>query len=469
MSTSRPARVTKQKTAKQSRTTVNPVGHPSVFSAGDKLSDNLNPSSLFAQDTSRTTGGIEQPSALDFNLSSSSASDASHTSGSKDHPSALELSLSSMDDSSSMEKEVGQTSCISQQQQCSKKESEPSKATDDVVIAYVHQLSPSKRNKKDTLYYSTLLLQTSENGCQDALLYSKQKHKLLSDSQKSHTPVKIQRFTHTSDGKKLIINDITKISVPDQTEYSFQYSVDTVATSPILSVAQILNSSSDWDKVTICGKIVHMCDQELAGRNKLRLARATFADTTGTIAIDLWEENIAVIKIGTVYRIAPIQVRVWNEAKKLSTMRSSVVTPVTDTTISQLQIPEEQLKSGNETVTATVANIHTIEKVERFIACFNCAKRILQGTSSNVVHCDWCGHTMRISNCSQYVCAKLVLYVNDRQIHLTAFQDVLSNVIKGDFAKFSEAEIAEMLLLLNNITVAYNANSRVVKELKAVC
>lgn len=118
MSTSRRARVTKQKTAKQSRTTVNPVGHPSVFSAGDKLSDNLNPSSLFAQDTSRTTSGIEQPSALDFNLSSSSASDASHTSGSKDHPSALELSLSSMDDSSSMEKEVGQTSCISQQQQC---------------------------------------------------------------------------------------------------------------------------------------------------------------------------------------------------------------------------------------------------------------------------------------------------------------------------------------------------------------
>ena len=467
MSTSRPARVnTKQKTAKQSRTTVNPVGHPSVFSAGDILSDNLNPSSLFAQDTSRTT---RQPSALDFNLSSSSASDASHTSGSKDHPSALELSLSSMDDSSSMEKEVRQTSCISQQQQCSKKESEPSKATDDVVIAYVHQLSPSKRNKKDTLYYSTLLLQTSENGCQDALLYSKQKHKLLSDSQKSHTLVKIQRFMHTSDGKKLIINDITKISVPDQTEYSFQYSVDTVATSPILSVAQILNSSSDWDKVTIYGKIVHVCDQELAGQNKLRLARATFADSTGTIAIDLWEENFAVIKIGTVYRIAPIQVRVWNEAKKLSTMCSSVVTPVTDTTISQLQIPEEQLKSGNETVTVTVANIHTIEKVERFIACFNCAKRILQGTSSNVVHCDWCGHTMRISNCSQYVCAKLVLYLNDRQIHLTAFQDVLSNVIKGDFAKFSEAEIAEMLLLLNNITVAYNANSRVVKELKAVC
>lgn len=93
---------------------------------------------MFAQDTSRTTGSIEQPSALDFSLSSSSVSDASHTSGSKDYPSALDLSPSSMNDSSSMEKEVGQTSCISQQQQCSKKESEPSKATDDVVIAYIN-------------------------------------------------------------------------------------------------------------------------------------------------------------------------------------------------------------------------------------------------------------------------------------------------------------------------------------------
>ena len=257
-------------------------------------------------------------------------------------------------------------------------------------FAYVHQLSPSKLNKKDTLYYSTLLLQTSENEGQDALLYSKQKHKLLSDSQKSYTLVKIQRFTHTSDGKTLIINDITKISVPDQNEYSYmyQYSDDTVATSPILSVAQNLNSSTDWDKVAICGKIVHMCDQELAGRNKLRLARATLADTTGTIAIDLWDENNAMNKIGTVYRIAPIQVRVWNEAKKLSTMRSSVIIPVTDTTISQLQIPEEQMKSENEAVPVTVPNIPTIEKVERFMACFNCTKRILQGTTSKIVHCD---------------------------------------------------------------------------------
>jgi len=84
-----------------------------------------------------------------------------------------------------VEKEVGQTSCLSQQQQFSKEKSEPSKATDDVVIAYVHQLSPSKRNKKDTLHYSTLLLQTSEDECQDALLYSKRQSEVSHSGENS--------------------------------------------------------------------------------------------------------------------------------------------------------------------------------------------------------------------------------------------------------------------------------------------
>ena len=70
------------------------------------------------------------------------------------------------------------------------------------IIAYVHQLSPVQRNKKNTVDYCTLLLQTKDNPSQGALLYSKRMHKrpLLVDSEKCRTPVKIQRFTRTSDG-----------------------------------------------------------------------------------------------------------------------------------------------------------------------------------------------------------------------------------------------------------------------------
>lgn len=74
-----------------------------------------------------------------------------------------------------------------------------------------------------------------------------------------------------------------------------------MATLQILSTAQILNCSSDWDKVPICGKLIHMCDQELANRNNLRLAQAIFTDTIGTIAIDLSDKYVAMTKMGTVY------------------------------------------------------------------------------------------------------------------------------------------------------------------------
>ena len=82
------------------------------------------------------------------------------------------------------------------------------------IIAYVHQLSPAQRNKKNTVDYCTLLFQTKDNPSQGALLYSKrmQKRPLLVDSEKCRTPVKIQRFTHASDGEKVIINDMTRIS-----------------------------------------------------------------------------------------------------------------------------------------------------------------------------------------------------------------------------------------------------------------
>ena len=147
-----------------------------------------------------------------------------------------------MGDSSSMGKEIRQDKLHFTAATVSQKEERTDQS--HRRSSYCLRSSPSKRNKKDTLHYSTLLLQTSQNGCQEALLYSKQKHKLLSDSQKSDTPVKIKRFTHTSDGKKVIISDITNtVSVPDQTECSFQYSEETVTTSPILSVAQILKSS----------------------------------------------------------------------------------------------------------------------------------------------------------------------------------------------------------------------------------
>lgn len=52
----------------------------------------------------------------------------------------------------------------------------------DTIIGYVHHLSPSKRNKRNTMYYSTIRLQTSASVIEEGLVYSKSKRPLLADS-----------------------------------------------------------------------------------------------------------------------------------------------------------------------------------------------------------------------------------------------------------------------------------------------
>ena len=104
------------------------------------------------------------------------------------------------------------------------------------LCAKSYQLSPTKRNKRDTMDYSTMILQTSTSTV-EGLLYSSAKRPLLAESERSRTPIKIQKFTHTSDGCKVIVNDMTKISNPEQTEYSFQFTdVPTVPAAEMVSV-----------------------------------------------------------------------------------------------------------------------------------------------------------------------------------------------------------------------------------------
>ena len=61
------------------------------------------------------------------------------------------------------------------------------------IIAYVHNLSPLKRNKRNTIDYTTLTLQTDATTTQPALCYSKTKRKLLHEHETKRAPIKISR------------------------------------------------------------------------------------------------------------------------------------------------------------------------------------------------------------------------------------------------------------------------------------
>ena len=139
----------------------------------------------------------------------------------------------------------------------------------DSIIAYVHKVSESRRNKRNTMDYSTMVLQTSSDKQLSALIYSKTKRKLLVDSERSRTPVKLQRFTYTSDGSKVIINDMTKISSPQPMEYSFQFEeVGSSDEEKRTAVREIIENFNEGDLMSIHGKVVGVAEPAVTKSSK---------------------------------------------------------------------------------------------------------------------------------------------------------------------------------------------------------
>lgn len=210
-------------------------------------------------------------------------------------------------------------------------------------IAYAHDLSEPIRNKNDTLDYCTMKLQISPDSLEEALLYSPQKRKLLASSEGSRTPIKIQKFTHTKDGKKLIINDITHLSPAEPTEYYFQYTDFKPTDADFTSIQSVLDNAQEYDKVNVKGKVFQLEDKPLENTD-LKLASGLLADQESTIPIDIWQPHTSSIENNGTYSFTSLTVRTWQGKKKLSVGRQTKVSTTTDCQLMELAADPRMMK-----------------------------------------------------------------------------------------------------------------------------
>lgn len=158
----------------------------------------------------------------------------------------------------------------------------PSK--DNSVIAYIHNVSPPRKNRRNTMDYCTLTLQTDcDPHTLPALLFSKQKRKILVDHEASHSPVKLQRLTKLADGKKYIINDMTKISDPRPDKYSFQFKELSSASDQLASVGEIKDVYQNGSTVNVKGKILHVGESRLIPSKQLKVCQLVFVTQQGQL------------------------------------------------------------------------------------------------------------------------------------------------------------------------------------------
>lgn len=278
------------------------------------------------------------------------------------------------------------------------------------TVAYVHNLSPVKRNRSNTMDYVSMTLQTAPNTTVEALLYSPQKRPLFARCQESRTPLKLKHHTYTADKNKIVINDMTNVTTPHSSEYSFQYAEITQsgAKQDPTTILQILNSKKEWDNVVVTAKVTQLNEKIAAGRNKLNLSEAILADESGSMPIDIWEACIEkAVSLGALFTFRPLQVRVWSGKKKLSTIKQTSITPVKDLKLEPIPLVETDCSADVETV--AVKEFLSIQHFNKFPKCPKCKKSI-QHSTSKIIKCNRCG-VMRADKCSYGMTIKELHYI----------------------------------------------------------
>lgn len=130
--------------------------------------------------------------------------------------------------------------------------------------------------------------------------------------------------------------------------------------------------------VAVVGKITQLKQPTTIGspRKRLRLAEATFTDSTGSIPLDLWEYHVSIRKPGQCYKMTSVQVKAYSNRKKITTTtKRTIITETSDESPNTIPL---QHKPEDSLANATIKEVICIQHVEKFFRCYKCLKKIVQ-------------------------------------------------------------------------------------------
>lgn len=435
--------INKKKTSTKSATST--ARHSSQVPIEDSASPAMNINDVSNASPSLT--GREQPTLRQQNLPSSS-------------PKPLQASVSSSVIPSSPIKDSAKSQNLPSSSHTSVQASVvPSSPQTQHMIAYVHNLSPIKRNKRNTVDYSSFTLQTQEGTQTPALCYSKSKRKILEEKEESRSPIKIARFTKTNDGTKIVVNEKTVITDPSEIEYAFQFYQDSEKQPS--TIADII--ANELDEITVHAKVVKIPPPKALPSNynkDNKVCQVIIIDNTGVIPIDLWNDQIQQVKENEVFKFSKVSSTYWNGKKKLTGTFDTIIRPIERPDLQGLTCSSEEIDDEDRETACNVMRFNTVEEVKTYKTCLNCNKKILQ-LQSKFVDCDYCHHSMLTAACPTRVYANVVLQHEGKKLTLTVFDDCLKKL----FGPTQDESLLKCSLLeLTDIVLKYNTKN-VVTEL----
>ena len=99
---------------------------------------------------------------------------------------------------------------------------------------------------------------------------------ILAEKKPSTTPVKITRYTKTANRTKLVVNDITQITLPNSFECPFQFSQE-LSQQELITLDKIHEGPKD--NITVC-QVLKLGETKVVGQAKYHVLDATIANAT---------------------------------------------------------------------------------------------------------------------------------------------------------------------------------------------
>ena len=342
---------------------------------------------------------------------------------------------------------------------------------------YIHNLSPIKRSRNQNQWFD-FDFQTSPSKSRRVVGFNIANHSILQEHEASKTAVTLRNTKHNSNND-IIFNQQSTVRVTPTFDIDFDHQpIDKSPRAgpstrptkkikleelPTLQVNQKVN-------VTACISLGSENPKpiQLKALNEMTTVKedCVLEDETGTATIHIWDPLYKNIKTGTTYDFDNLSVKHFQGITHLGT------TPTTT-----FKEANEQLKSingpallENPEKEAKVERVKMINKLSIFITCQACKRKINEISQQKSIKCKNCGARQRKTECKQDASVQLLVHLDDKDIWLTAFTDVLESLFSNHptVSLLSDSDtIEELLMDLQDIEFKYNINRKVITDISS--
>ena len=236
----------------------------------------------------------------------------------------------------------------------------------------------------------------------------------------------------------------------------FEISNEKIYTSSrVLEQLSELEDAIKGQIVTVSGKISSITDPEdvlqSSSGSMLQKQECTLADSGMLVPLKIWEGDIGKVRKGKSYRFLKVKLRQYKGDRFLTTTEDSTIKEIDDIgeVTKEITLPN--------TRTEIRGQIAAVSLVSRYKACPLCNSKV-DRTSAE---CTKCHSSVALSLCKDQLFAKFIVHVQGESKVLTAFAEVISQIIciaPGDLPSLSESQIK--LRLCRSNPALFRVNER---------